>query len=364
MGVCISVWRQCIGLFSVSFRADGCSTARSTGVCNAPLRTACVLSIQLLLAGIESYASLRLACVLSLLLLLAGIERNPGPTRYEDIMRHLDAIVTELRDTRATLCNKIDDSIKDLSAKIQNCEQHLAILSTRLDTADQERSAMKADIDNLKAQVGLLKLSTDTANLPAQAVAAHPAHPAPSANISEVVHELNLRTSKQANIVITGLQPCITDDITLVQNLLSNELNITTTVSSCTRLGNPNHRGPQLLLATLASATDAKNILRHAKDLRNSSSDNIRDHVYINPDLTQQQRITQYKLRAEIRRRTAAGESNLIIRNERIITKPSTSVSSASDQVLMRQMYDSLTELCRTNHLTLGLSTSPPPTIT
>ena len=49
--------------------------------------------------------------------------------------------------------------------------------------------------------------------------------------------------------------------------------------------------------------------------MRSSADAHVRDNVYINADLKPEQRKLDYNLRCELKRRRAAGELNLVIRN-------------------------------------------------
>ena len=69
-------------------------------------------------------------------------------------------------------------------------------------------------------------------------------------------------------------------------DLLHDELGLTTTVTYCTLLGKSSAYRPQLLKVMLASLANARNALLLAKTLRNSKHAAVRDHVFINPDLT------------------------------------------------------------------------------
>ena len=91
-------------------------------------------------------------------------------------------------------------------------------------------------------------------------------------------------------------------------------------VTHCLRLGKPNTARPQLLFATLAHASDTTTVIRLAKYLHNFRNDDVKNNVYINPDLTHEQRTILYNLRTELKHRKAAGETNLIIKNNRITT--------------------------------------------
>ena len=64
---------------------------------------------------------------------------------------------------------------------------------------------------------------------------------APPLTVNDVAHELKLRTSKETNIIISGISPSTSvSDTELVTNLLVDELNVTTMNTHCLRLGKPN----------------------------------------------------------------------------------------------------------------------------
>ena len=161
------------------------------------------------------------------------------------------------------------------------------------------------------------------------ATAASPApafsSPTPPLVVNDVVRELDMRASKKANIVLSGPRSSSTmSDSTAVHDLLRNELRLNATVVCCIRLGKPSAdiNRSQRLLVTLSSDADARTAVRLAKNLRNSRDAHTRDHVYLNADLTPEQGKLDYDLRSEFKRRSAAGEQDLIIRNGRLHTKP------------------------------------------
>lgn len=298
MGICTEIWRQRIGSFCGNHHHRGCLSPSSR------------------LDGF-SKSHIRLACIISAFLLMAGIEANPGPPKQNmgDLARRMDEILTELKDTRTALSLKLDNAVKDLSIKLQVCEQQLVNQTTRLDNADLQRATMQAEIDSLKTQVFNLQ------STPTLAAAAATTPVTSPLTVNDVAHELKLRTSKETNIIISGIPlSTILSDAQIVTNLLLDELNVTAMVTHCLRLGKPNTARPQLLLATLAHASDAMKVIRLAKTLRNSRNDDVKNNVYINPDLTHEQRTIQYNLRTELKHRKAAGETNLIIKNNHIVT--------------------------------------------
>ena len=185
---------------------------------------------------------------------------------------------------------------------------------------------MQVDIDSLKTQ--FTKLAADvTGKSITPSITPSPI----PVSISDVVKEVYLRDLKKANIIITSLPitPLLNDDIA-VKNLLRDELNINANITQCTRLGKPTAGRTQLLQVSLDSETTAKNVIRSAKSLRDSPVKSISDMVYINPDLTKDQCAAQFQLRAELKRRRASGEVNLIIKNNRIVTKSSRTATAGA----------------------------------
>ena len=214
MGICIEVWRQRI---------------RNSFIGNHIYKSCSLPSSRL--AGFGG-SRVRLACIICIFLLMAGIEANPGPPKQNmsDLARRMDDILAELKDTRTALSVKIDNSVKDLSIKLQLWEQQLVIQTTRLDNADIQRATMQAEIESLKAKVLNLQSSTT----PTLAVAVPATSLTQPLTVNDVAHELKLRTSKESNVIISGISSSTSVfDAQLVTNLLADELNVTTMVTHC-----------------------------------------------------------------------------------------------------------------------------------
>ena len=173
--------------------------------------------------------------------------------------------------------------------------------STRIDRLEQVQAALSTQFATLTGATA----SAPHTNVPA---------------IRDIAHELDMRASRKANIVLSGLQPSpILNDGELVTSLLHVELGITTTVTTCKAL-------ESLLLLPLDRLVcflqpDAFAAVRAALKLRKSTNDQVRVHVFLNMDLTPEQRKHDYELRTELKRRRAAGELNLVIRNGKLHTK-------------------------------------------
>ena len=82
------------------------------------------------------------------------------------------------------------------------------------------------------------------------------------------------------------------------------------------------HRGGGLtpIPICLRDETDKQLLLSNAKKLRSSTNSAVRDNVYINRDLTLQERQHQSALRNELKLRRAAGEKDIGIRAGKIVS--------------------------------------------
>jgi hypothetical protein len=90
------------------------------------------------------------------------------------------------------------------------------------------------------------------------------------------------------------------------------------------------HGRPRLLLVTLSSADTANDVIRAATKLRRSTDNHTRDNIFINRDLTPEQRAFDYELRKDLKRRRAAGEQNLVIRNGKVCEKQARPAAAAA----------------------------------
>ena len=83
----------------------------------------------------------------------------------------------------------------------------------------------------------------------------------------------------------------------------------------------------------MSSADTANDVIRVAIRLRRSTNNHTRDNVFINRDLTPEQRAFDYELRQELKRRRAMGEANLVIRNGKVcekLTRPTAAAAAAA----------------------------------
>ena len=131
--------------------------------------------------------------------------------------------------------------------------------------------------------------------------------------------ELNLREKKKFNVVVFGLPPGL-DYKQVFQDLVQNELGIKPHITKSSRLGKGIGGNSPPLLICLRDKTDKQSLLTDAKKLRSSTNPAVKDKVYINRDLTPQERQHQLALRNELKLRRAAGEKDISIRAGKIIS--------------------------------------------
>ena len=91
-------------------------------------------------------------------------------------------------------------------------------------------------------------------------------------------------------------------------------------ISKPLRLGRKREDGkPRLLKVEVGSITKKKEALSKAKQLKDDCKEVGLINVYLTPDLSPQQRETNFRLRRELKERREQGEVDLVIRGEEIV---------------------------------------------
>jgi hypothetical protein len=117
------------------------------------------------------------------------------------------------------------------------------------------------------------------------------------------------RQRRQSNVIVSGLRPSQTvSDAELFKNLCFSELGIQPDIIKLKRLGSLHAEKVQPILVIMRQNAQAQQLISSAKQLRRSSDPAVRDHVYINPDLTRAEAEAAYQLRLQRRRRRAADQ--------------------------------------------------------
>ena len=108
-----------------------------------------------------------------------------------------------------------------------------------------------------------------------------------SAMLTAMHTELHSKSKRSCNVVISGLMPSsLSSDGEQVQELCRYQFDLNPKVRSTLRLGNPVAGKAQPLLVNLESSDDVEDLMAVARDLRHSTNQYVRDHIYINRHLT------------------------------------------------------------------------------
>jgi hypothetical protein len=84
-------------------------------------------------------------------------------------------------------------------------------------------------------------------------------------------------------------------DMHNVKQMMATCLKLDLTPEKVTRLGQPDHTKPRIILAVMNNMNDKKRVLSKVKEIRNSTEENYKT-VFIRPNLTPRQRANSKKL--------------------------------------------------------------------
>ena len=161
--------------------------------------------------------------------------------------------------------------------------------------------------------------------------------------VKESIHELKQRDDKAKNIVVSNMpeRPSSSDTEDeeegdtdpgedtkkLVNELIKEGMGLKDVkVIKAKRIPEKRTEGgkPRIIVAELREKEQKFTVLKSSKKLRDTQNP-MWKNVYVNPDMTKQQRHKDFQLRQELKRRREEGENDLIIRNGVIIQKESAS---------------------------------------
>jgi hypothetical protein len=102
-----------------------------------------------------------------------------------------------------------------------------------------------------------------------------------------VYSDLHDKTRRASNFIVSGLPPRsgVTDKAQVAE-LVSTDVGLQINIKSCRRLGKMLPNKIQQLLITVRDPSEAESVVGAAKGLRSSEDPYVRDHVFINADLT------------------------------------------------------------------------------
>ncbi len=184
----------------------------------------------------------------------------------------------------------------------------------------------------------------------------------------DVLQELEEARKREANIIVSGLQPSALSDVALVAKLAA-DLSVhlpADQVLSLRRIGKEINGKPKLLLISFNSSQSARLMLGSAYKLKDLP--HYKD-VFISPDRMPRQQEEYKVLRIELKRRRDAGE-NVVIKGNKIVNKQNQARStvarrdSVSHTASASQLHVSLPPLSSTskvNNLSARLTNSQQP---
>ena len=207
-------------------------------------------------------------------------------------------------------CRSLKTEINKLKTVNQSLQKDMAALKFSLSTVSQQKPLERhqpVEVNDIPVAAGLNNNRIDSSNASYAQDAALPPSPASMDAILKSVHlEIMNKNKKKANIVISGLAPskeC--DDKAMVSRLLSNHWSIPDdSIAGCKRLGQVQVNRIQPILVTLRNESIAEHILSSAKILRNSTCDEVRERIFINPDITKAESLALFELRERRRNKS------------------------------------------------------------
>lgn len=234
--------------------------------------------------------------------------------RQDDLEEQVNTINNnqDNHDTRLTKC-EVD--LQELTEKFQNLE------TTRKDELEAQRLHYQEEYPSLTAENAWKKSPANLASI-----------------VRTEISERDRIEKLKDNLVISGIEEKGTEeaDKQEVIRLVDQELGIQMQISNTERIGklyepkDGEVRRPRLLRLKFTDKLCRKNVLTNAITLRNSESQDVKDKIFIRPDLTKNQREEQKNLRDLLRkiRKDNPNKKYKIIRNQVKEILPSTGIQN------------------------------------
>ena len=232
--------------------------------------------------------------------------------------------VKEISDQVQVMAKEISDHVK-LVDRVLRGQEEMAIsqenLLKRCLRDFHEQKATYADIVKgscEKVASDMSKQLEDIKNREGKSAAA------PPEDIRSTIGSVMDKERRKLNLVIHNLPECEPVemesrelmDLHQFEDAIKEALKLKVRATRCFRAGKLREDRPRLLIVTLSDFETKMEILRSSSQLRSHPK---WQHIYINPDLTPEEREVNRKLRQELASRRASGEENIIIRKGRIV---------------------------------------------
>ena len=112
----------------------------------------------------------------------------------------------------------------------------------------------------------------------------------------------------------------IKEDIDLLTDIIKQELHLNVRVEKAIRVGKKKDDQPRVMIVTLKDEESKWEVLKESKALRESENE-ITKNMYINKDMTRQERERNRLLREELKARRANGENVKIVKGKCVVLK-------------------------------------------
>ena len=227
----------------------------------------------------------------------------------EDTLRqHMKLMEQAVKEQEKSVSNQtkaIEDSFKMEQQQKQlsfaeivkgSCKEMMKEVTTKLDTVSQHKASVDAVSGQNKNEVaGLLDSFLDKEQR----------------KMNLVIHNMDESSGADA-------RERARKDADKFKTMVREGLKLVVNTTKCFRVGKKKDDKPRLLIITLEDLDTKHEILRNARDLRNSAE---YDNIYITPDMTKLEREQGKKTRDELAQRRNAGEKDLVIFRGKIIKR-------------------------------------------
>ena len=230
---------------------------------------------------------------------------NGCETHLKQLVRNTDTSINSVDSVTANFQQDqelVSRKLQETSSKIEELSACLVALSSKVESLAHDQSKFDK--------------STPTAKPPS-----HP--PPPSTGAAEAINairEYSERERRKCNVVVYNL-PESEVDTDAFTHVCKEGLKLNIKIVKVQRLGRSASTKARPLLVSVADLEEKLLILRNAHNLHHHKEFS---NIFISPDRTRQERDAFRMLREELKRRKSNGESNLVIRNNKIvvISKP------------------------------------------
>ena len=232
--------------------------------------------------------------------------------KFNSCASRVKNVIAEWTHTSSSIITSLKESHSKLSTEYEDLRKNLSDLSSKLDTLQSSESELQNHIKDTTTALSSVKM---------------PLVAPTTSNATDIVDEYLDCERRKPNLIIYGIPESSgstpderkLNDKTYFTDLVHSEFKLDNIeITKFVRLGKQIEGKIRPLLVTLMDSYVRGHLLRNAKTLRNSSS---HQNVYISPDLTPKEREINKLLREQLRRRKEAGESDLIIRRGKIVSK-------------------------------------------